>query len=93
MGLNPQGDQSALVSFCDAMKKADDCIKQFVAKHYEGAGEKTEQIMKRMLDSTGFYANAVVQVKTPNLYDDRFVLVGDERAALGRLSPSQGSKL
>ncbi|OBT64324.1 hypothetical protein VE03_06782 [Pseudogymnoascus sp. 23342-1-I1] len=39
--------------------------------------------MKRMLDSTDFYANEIVQVKTPSLYNGRFVLVGDAGYAAG----------
>lgn len=83
MGLNPPGDHSASVSFREAMKKGDDELKQFVARHYEGAGWKTEEIMKCMLNSTDFYANEIIQVKTPSLYNGRFVLVGDGGYAAG----------
>lgn len=83
MGLSPPGDHSASVSFCDAMKRGDDGLKQFVASHYEGAGWKTEEIMKCMLNSTDFYANEIVQVKTPSLCNGRFVLVGDAGYAAG----------
>lgn len=83
MGLNPPGDYSASVSFREALKKGDDGLKEFVARHYEGAGWKAKEIMKCMLNSTDFYANEIVQVKTPSLYNGRFVLVGDAGYAAG----------
>ena len=83
MGLNPLGDHSASVSFREAMKNGDDDLKQFVARHYEDAGWKTDKIMKCMLNSTDFYANEIIQVKTPGLYNGRFVLVGDAGYAAG----------
>lgn len=83
MGLNPPGNYSASLSFCNAMNKGEGGLKQFVAKHYEGAGWKTEEIMKCMINSTDFYANEIVQVKTPSLYSGRFILVGDAGYAAG----------
>lgn len=83
MGLNPLGDHSASVSFREAMKKGDDGLKQFAARHYEDSGWKTDKIMNCMLNSTDFYANEIIQVNTPGLYNGRLVLVGDAGYAAG----------
>ncbi|CAM1511929.1 Fc.00g094420.m01.CDS01 [Cosmosporella sp. VM-42] len=74
MGIN---DQTNTVQFREAMKQGDDAGKQFVAKHYKGAGWITDEILKGMMESEDFYATEFVQVKPPTLYKGRLVLVGD----------------
>ncbi|KFX98984.1 hypothetical protein V490_02005 [Pseudogymnoascus sp. VKM F-3557] len=83
MGLSSPDNHSASISFREAMKKGDDGLKQFVARNYEGAGWKTEEIIKGMINSKDFYANEIVQVKPPSLYNGHFVLVGDAGYAAG----------
>ena len=77
MGVNRRDDDDSMLAFRAAVKQGDDALKRFIAQHYEGAGWKTPEIMKRMLKSEDFYANEIVQVKLPSLYKGRFVLVGD----------------
>ena len=77
MGINPPDSRDATLPFREAMKKGDDALKQFVAQHYKGSGWKTDEIVKGMLEAGDFYANEIVQVKTPSLYKGRFVMVGD----------------
>ncbi|KKY14143.1 putative oxidoreductase [Phaeomoniella chlamydospora] len=78
MGIHPRDDgDAALPPFREAMSQGDDALKRFVARHYEGAGWKTEEIVKGMMKTSDFYANEIVQVKTPSLYKGRFALVGD----------------
>ncbi|KAK3367980.1 hypothetical protein B0H63DRAFT_88465 [Podospora didyma] len=71
-----------------AAMMADDpaTLKQFVAQHFAGAGWKCDDAIKAMLDPSScldFYANEIVQVKTPALFKSRFVLVGDAGYAPG----------
>ena len=77
MGIHPRDDHDATLPFREAMKQGDDALKQFVAQHYKGAGWKTDEVVKGMMEAGDFYANEIVQVKTPSLYKGRFVLVGD----------------
>lgn len=77
MSIHPRDDRDATLPFREAMKQGDDALKQFVAQHYKGAGWKTDEVVEGMMDSRDFYANEIVQVKTPSLYRGRFVLVGD----------------
>lgn len=83
MGINPRDDRDATLPFREAMKQGDDALKKFVAHHYNGAGWKTDDVLKGMMESGDFYANEIVQVKTPSLYKGRFVLVGDAGYAPG----------
>ena len=51
--------------------------KKFVAQHYQGAGWKTNEVVKSMMEAGDFYTNESVQIKTSSLYKRYFVLVGD----------------
>jgi len=82
MAIHPCDDRDATEPFREAMKQGDDMLKQFVAQHYKDAGWKTYGAMKGMIEAEDFYANEIVQVKTPSLYKGRFVLVGDAGYAL-----------
>lgn len=93
LGINPRDGRDATLPFREATKKGDETLKRFVAQHYQGAGWKTEKVIKGMMEAEDFYANEIVQVKTPSLYSGRFVLVGDAGYApvspvLVQLSPS-----
>ena len=83
MGINPRDHRDATLPFREAMKQGDDALKQFVAQHYKGAGWKTDEVVKGMMEAGDFYASEVVQVKTPSLSKGRFVLVGDAGYAPG----------
>jgi 2-polyprenyl-6-methoxyphenol hydroxylase-like FAD-dependent oxidoreductase len=83
MGIHPRDDHDATRPFLEAMKRGDDALKQFVAQHYEGAGWKCDEAVKAMIEAQDFYANEIVQIKTPSLYKGRFVLVGDAGYAPG----------
>lgn len=77
MAIRPRNGPDATAPFRQAMKQGEDPLKQFVANHYAGAGWKTDEAMKGMMQSTDFYATEMVQVHSPNLYKGRFALVGD----------------
>ena len=79
----PSSGQDATFPFREASKQGDDAVKRFIAQHYEGAGWKTDEIMKGMLDADDFYASEIVQVKLPSPYKGRFALVGDAGYAPG----------
>lgn len=83
MAINPRDGPDATLPFREASKQGTDTLKQFVARHYEGAGWKTHQILTGMMDSADFYGSEIVQVKIPNLYKGRFVMVGDAGYASG----------
>lgn len=83
MGLHPRGGRDATLPFREAMKQGDDAFKRFVAQHFKGAGWKTEEIVKGMMEAGDFYASEIVQVKPPSLYNRRFALVGDAGYAGG----------
>ena len=83
MGIHPRNDYDLTLPFREAMKQGDDALKQFVAQHYKGAGWKTDEIVKGMMEAGDFYATEMVQVKIPSLYKGRFVLVGDAGYAPG----------
>ena len=83
MGMNPRDNRDATLPFREAMKQGDDALKRFLAQHYKGAGWRTDEILKGMMESADFYASEVVQVKPPSLYKGRFVLVGDAGYAPG----------
>ena len=83
MNNPPQIDDAAALQFREAAKQGDDALKRFMAKHYEGVGWKIPEAIRGMMDTKDFYANEIVQVKTPSLYAGRFVLVGDAGYAAG----------
>ena len=77
MGIYPRDNHDATLPFREVMKQGDHALKKFVAQHYKGAGWKTDEVLKDLMEAEDFYANEIVQVKTPSLYKGRFVLVGD----------------
>lgn len=81
--LNSKNDVNAMPPFREAMKGGDDALKQFVVKHYEGIGWRTDEILQGVLKSQDFYASEIVQVKLPKLYKGRFVAIGDAGHAAG----------
>jgi 2-polyprenyl-6-methoxyphenol hydroxylase-like FAD-dependent oxidoreductase len=83
MGIHPRDNRDATLKFREAMKQGDDALKQFVAQNFQGVGWKTDEVIKDMMEAGDFYASEVVQVKTPTLYEGRFVLVGDAGCAPG----------
>lgn len=83
MGINPRDDRDATLPFREATKQGDDALKRFVAQHFKGAGWRTDEIVKGMMEAADFYASEVVQVKPPSLHKGRFVLVGDAGYAPG----------
>jgi 2-polyprenyl-6-methoxyphenol hydroxylase-like FAD-dependent oxidoreductase len=76
INFHPNNDPS-MQQFREASKEGDEALKKFVVQHYKGAGWKTDQIMKGMLESQDFYASELVQVKLPTFHKGHFVLVGD----------------
>lgn len=83
MGVQPRHDHDATKPFRDAAKQGDDALKHYIAKHFDGAGWKTDEILDGMMKSDDFYASEAVQVKIPSVYKGRFVLVGDAGYAPG----------
>lgn len=71
MGIQPRGGRDAMPPFREAMKQGDDALKQFVAKHYKGAGWKIDEILKGMMKTDDFYASEIVQVR---LQDHSFLI-------------------
>ena len=84
MGINPRNAPAeATLPFREAMKQGEGALKNFIAEYYHDVGWKAEEIINGMKQSTDFYANELVQVKTPSLSQGRFVLVGDAGYAAG----------
>ncbi len=83
MGIHPRNDGDATLPFREAAKQGDDALKQFVFQQFEGAGWKTDEILKGMMNSDDFYASEHVQAKVPSVHKGRFVLVGDAGYAPG----------
>ncbi|EXJ54534.1 hypothetical protein A1O7_09874 [Cladophialophora yegresii CBS 114405] len=84
MSVHPRRDQTAPIPFREAASKGDDALKRYVAARFAGAGWKTDEVLKLMMDSASdFYASEIVQVKLPGLSKGRFVLVGDAGYAAG----------
>jgi len=83
MGINPRDGRDATLPFREATKKGDGALKQYVGQIFKGAGWKTDEVVKGMMQAEDFYANEIVQVKTTSLYRGRFVLVGDAGYAPG----------
>ncbi|KAH8892887.1 oxidoreductase [Thozetella sp. PMI_491] len=83
MCINPRGPGDAARPFREAMKQGDDEVKQFLARYYEGAGWRADEVVKGMLEAQDFYAGESVQVRVPVLHKGRFALVGDSGYAPG----------
>ncbi|KAK0702334.1 oxidoreductase [Lasiosphaeris hirsuta] len=83
MGVHPRDDPAAMSPFRQAQKQGDDGLKRYAARHFQGAGWKSDEIISGMLESPDFYATEIVQVKPPRLHQGRVVLVGDAGYAPG----------
>ncbi len=83
MGLHPRTAHDATLPFREAAAQSDEALKQFVAKHFQGAGWKTDEVLKGMMGSADFYSTEIFQVMPPTLHKGRFVLVGDAGYAPG----------
>ncbi|KAJ5310635.1 Major facilitator superfamily domain general substrate transporter [Penicillium atrosanguineum] len=83
MGIHPRTDHDAMTKFREANKLGSDALKVFVAQHFKGAGWKCDEAVQGMMEADDFYASEWMQVKTPNLYKGRFVMVGDAGYAPG----------
>ena len=82
-GINPRDNRDATPPFGEAMKQGDDALKTVIARNYQGAGWKTDEILKGTMETGDFYASEIVQAKSPSLYKGRFALVGDAGYAPG----------
>lgn len=81
--IHARGSKDATLPFREAAKQGTDALKTYIAGEFSGAGWKTEQILKGMMESDDLYASEIVQVKVPSLHRGRFVLVGDAGYAPG----------
>ncbi|KAK4549219.1 hypothetical protein LTR36_007677 [Oleoguttula mirabilis] len=79
----PRDGRDATLPFREASKQGTDALRRYVAQEFSGAGWKTDDIIKAMLETDDFYASEAVQVKVPSLHKGRFVLVGDAGFAPG----------
>lgn len=77
IGVYPRNDADATLPFRQAVKAGDGELKRFIAERYSGAGWKSDELVKGMMESDDFYASEIVQVKPPSLSNGRFVMVGD----------------
>ncbi|KAF2018144.1 FAD/NAD(P)-binding domain-containing protein [Aaosphaeria arxii CBS 175.79] len=77
MAINPQNGPDFSTPFRQASKQGDEALKRHVYQHFQGAGWKTDEILKGMMEAEDFYASEFVQVKLPRLSKGRFVAVGD----------------
>ncbi|KAF2874949.1 hypothetical protein BDV95DRAFT_563994 [Massariosphaeria phaeospora] len=83
MAIQPRDKRDMTLPFRQASVQGDDSLKNHIAKHYQGVGWKSDFVLQEMMHSEDFYASEIVQVKVPNLYRGRFVLVGDAGYAAG----------
>lgn len=67
--------------FQEAVKAGDDSTKAYLSNFFQG--HKPDDILQVILSSDNLYASEAVQVKVPQLYKGRFVLVGDAGYAAG----------
>lgn len=83
MTVHPSKRTDLAQAFRDAQKQGIEATKQFLAKHYEGAGWRTKELLEEMMTAEDFYASDKVQVKVPQLSRGGVVLVGDAGYATG----------
>lgn len=83
MSYHRSDDSTSLPAFREAQKQGDDALRQYTAQRFRGAGWRSDELVKALETTDDFYANEVVQVKCPNLYRGRFVMVGDAGYAAG----------
>lgn len=72
-----------LDEFRKASGQGEGPLKAFVAGQFCDVGWETGRVLQEMKTSKDFYASEVVQVKTPSLFRNRVVLVGDAGYAAG----------
>lgn len=77
MGVNLQPENPVVLSLRKALSQGDDALKTFLAEHYRDGGWIFNDAVEYMLKSEDLYTSEIVQVKVPNLYNKRVVLVGD----------------
>lgn len=83
MNIDPGDKNGSISSFQDASSQGIESVKKLVSQHYQDVGWKTQQALHHMMSSDDFYASEIMQVKLPNIYKGRFVLVGDAGYAAG----------
>ncbi|KAK4539864.1 hypothetical protein LTR36_010325 [Oleoguttula mirabilis] len=83
MSVQPRGKGDSTLPFRQASSHGDLLLREYVAKHFRGAGWKSDVILRGMMHSEDFYASEIVQVKIPSFYNERLVLVGDAGYAAG----------
>lgn len=99
MGIYPQDNRDATLPFREASKQGHAALKKYIAQQLQGIGWKTDEIVKKMLESEDFYATESVQVKPPSPYKGLFIMVDDAGYATGptgggtSLAPAGGYSL
>ncbi|KAJ5692473.1 hypothetical protein N7462_001896 [Penicillium macrosclerotiorum] len=83
MGIHKRSEQDSTHMFREALKQGESALKGFIKKHFQGGGWKCDEVLEDIMDSQDFYANEMVQIRVPSLYNGRFVLVGDSGYAPG----------
>lgn len=83
MDIFPRKEKDAMLPFLEAAKQGNDALKDHVTQRFGGAGWKSDDIVKGMMETEDFYASEIVQVKVPSLHKGRFALVGDAGYAAG----------
>jgi 2-polyprenyl-6-methoxyphenol hydroxylase-like FAD-dependent oxidoreductase len=79
----PLAAENATAEMREAVKNGDKSTKGYFDRYYRGMGWITDALLDDMVDSEDFYTSEVVQVKLPQLYKGRFVVVGDAGYAPG----------
>ncbi|KAG7110668.1 FAD-dependent monooxygenase asL4 like protein [Verticillium longisporum] len=77
LSFHPRDGPNVTKSFREVQDRGVDAVKEFLAKHFGGAGWRCDEIVKGMLEADDFYASEIVQVRTPSLHRGHFALVGD----------------
>jgi hypothetical protein len=80
MGIHPRNDRDS-VQPCQTNSAP--ILSKTSSLSYKGAGWKCDEAIQGMMETDDFYGSEIVQVKTPTLYQRRFVLVGDAGYATG----------
>ncbi|KAJ5297587.1 hypothetical protein N7508_007836 [Penicillium antarcticum] len=83
IGMSPPSGHDSVLQFRKANKLGTEELKIFLARHYKGAGWKSDQVMQGMTEAEDFYASEMLLIKSANLYKGRFALVGDAGYATG----------
>lgn len=83
MAIHPRNKPDTILPFRQTSIQGEDALKKYIAQHYQGVGWESDSVIQEMMNSEDFYASEIVQIKTPSLYNRRFVLVGDAGYAAG----------